>query len=75
MPTIDLSEEELQGLVQICATGSGPGINWMLTNAILSKARQAQEASAARAQGELLPPEPRRKANSEDHDAPLSRRS
>jgi len=41
MPTLDLSDEELQGLITLCATGSGPGITWMLTNAILMKAQQA----------------------------------
>lgn len=45
MPTLDLTDEELQGFVVLCATASGPGINWTLTNALLNKARLAQEAS------------------------------
>jgi len=43
MPLLDLSDEELQGLITLCATGSGPGITWMLTNAILTKAQQAAQ--------------------------------
>lgn len=65
MPVIELSDEELQGFVILCATASGPGINWQLTNALLNKARIAQEAAAALA--------PHRPGNSEDHDAPVPR--
>ena len=63
MPVIELTDEELQGFVHLCATASGPGVNWMLTNALLTKARAAQEARAA----------PHRPGNSEDHDAAVSR--
>ena len=45
MPTIDISDEELQGFVHLCATASGPGVSWMLTNALLTKARLAQEGA------------------------------
>lgn len=55
MPTIDLSDEELQGLIMICANGSGPGISWMLTNAILTKAQSASQSAHAKAQ-EIFPP-------------------
>ena len=71
MPTIDLTQEELQGLVNVLATASGPGINWMLTNALLTKlqaADQAAQKASQAAQGEVLPPAPRRKLNSEDKD-------
>ena len=62
MPVIDLTQEELQGLVTVLATASGPGINWMLTNNLLQKLQGA-------AQGEILPPaQPRRRGNSEDKD-------
>jgi len=44
MPTIDLSDEELQGFITLCATASGPGINWVLTNALLTKAQAAAPA-------------------------------
>jgi hypothetical protein len=44
MPTLDLTDEELRGLAQLAITGSGPGINWALTNAILVKVQKAQEA-------------------------------
>lgn len=66
MPTIDLSDEELQGLVTVLATASGPGISWMLTNTLLTKVRQAQEA--AQPVADALPA---RKPNSkgEDHAA------
>jgi hypothetical protein len=43
MPILDLSDEELQGLIMICANGSGPGVTWLLTNAILTKAQQAAQ--------------------------------
>ena len=45
MPVLDLTDEELQGLIQLAATGSGPGITWVLTNQILTKAQQAASAS------------------------------
>ena len=61
MPTIDLSQEELQGLVTVLATASGPGINWMLTNNLLQKLQGAAE-------GQVIPPTPRRRGNSEDKD-------
>ena len=64
---LDLSDEELQTLVTVVATASGPGINWMLTNGILTKLQGA-------AQGELPLPTKPRKPNSEDHDATLPRR-
>ena len=60
MPTIELSDEELQGFVHLCATASGPGVSWMLTNALLTKARLAQEAAGAA-----------RSLNSEGHDAAI----
>lgn len=61
MPVLDLTDEELQGFVVFCATASGPGINWTLTNALLNKARLAQEASKGAAA--LAPHRP---GNSED---------
>ena len=61
MPTIDLTQEELQGLVTVLATASGPGINWMLTNNLLQKLQGAAE-------GRVIPPVPRRRGNSEDKD-------
>lgn len=73
MPALDLTDEELQGFVVLCATASGPGINWTLTNALLNKARLAQERSQANAEaaadlgaGNALAP--KRLGNSEDHD-------
>lgn len=62
MPSIEVTDEELQGFITLCATASGPGINWMLTNALLTKAREAQQ----RGQQTLTPPRPY--SNSEDHD-------
>ena len=72
MPVLDLTDEELQGFVVLCATASGPGINWTLTNGLLNKARLAQERSQAnlQAQGALAPHRP---GNSEDHDAAVPR--
>ena len=68
MPTIELTNEELQGLITLAATGSGPGINWILCNGLLQKAQAAAQKGD---QGEIiLPP----KGNSEDHDAPRARR-
>ena len=61
MPTIDLTQEELQGLVTVLATASGPGITWMLTNNLLQKLQGAAE-------GQVIPPAPRRRGNSEDKD-------
>ena len=71
MPTIDLTDEELQGFVVLCATASGPGINWQLTNALLSKARLAQEA--AQQPKDFRVPISRPPGNSEDHDAAVPR--
>ena len=45
MPTLDLTDEELQGLILVCANASGPGVSWMLTNALLTKAQQAALAA------------------------------
>lgn len=47
MPTIELTDEELQGLIMVCANASGPGVSWMLTNALLTKAQAAAQASQA----------------------------
>ena len=68
MPVLELSDEELQGFVHLCATASGPGVSWMLTNALLTKARLAQEQS----QGVVSTP-PHKPGNSEDHDAAVPR--
>ena len=43
MPTIEFTSEELQQLVTVLATASGPGINWMLTNNLLGKLQAAAE--------------------------------
>ena len=70
MPVIDLTQEELQGLVTVLATASGPGINWMLTNNLLQKLQAAEHAKAehARIPDEVYQRHPRKKANSEDDD-------
>lgn len=68
MPVLDLTDEELQGFVVLCATASGPGINWTLTNGLLNKARLAQEASKPQP-----PLASHRPGNSEDHDAAVPR--
>lgn len=77
MPVLELSDEELQGLILVCATGSGPGVSWMLTNALLTKARLAQEQSQQSAQNEQRPlnakPTGSFLGNSEDHDAAVPR--
>ena len=73
MPTIELSDEELQGFVHLCATASGPGVSWMLTNALLTKARLAQEASADKSGQTGLSNLSTRPGNSEDHDAAVPR--
>lgn len=71
MPVLDLSDEELQGFVHLCATASGPGVSWMLTNALLTKARLAQEA--AQKPTDFRVPISRPPGNSEDHDAAVPR--
>lgn len=73
MPVLDLTDEELQGFVVLCATASGPGINWQLTNALLSKARLAQEAKADKSGQTGLSNMSTRPGNSEDHDAAVPR--
>ena len=60
MPTIELSDEELRGLVKVLATASGPGISWMLTNNLLQKLQAAEQA-------DKTDKTPRRR-NSEDKD-------
>ena len=60
MPTIDLTDDELRGLVNVLATASGPGINWMLTNNLLQKLQAAEQA-------DKTDKTPRRRSNSEDH--------
>ena len=47
MPVLDLTDEELQGLIMVCANASGPGVSWMLTNALLTKAQQAAQTKKA----------------------------
>ena len=64
MPTIDLTQEELQGLVNVLATASGPGITWMLTNTLLQKLQAAEQA-------DKTDKTPRRHSNSEDRNATL----
>ena len=44
MPTLDLSDDELQAFINICAHASGPGITWMVCNGLLMKAQQAAQA-------------------------------
>ena len=82
MPSIDFTDAELQQLIQIVATGSGPGINWVVSNGLLQKFQAAAQAKAADQHenlmtGGAMPPafdattrplEPphRRRANSED---------
>ena len=77
MPVLELSDEELQGFIMLAATASGPGVNWMLTNALLTKARLAQEQSQQSAQNEQRPlnakPTGLFLGNSEDHDAAVPR--
>lgn len=68
MPVLDLTDEELQGFVHLCATASGPGVSWMLTNALLTKARLAQEVAQ-----NLVPAGTKATGNSEDHDAAVPR--
>lgn len=86
MPSIELTDEELQGFVHLCATASGPGVSWMLTNALLTKARLAQEAKAdksgqtglstlstAERQAAIQAQQGKPPGNSEDHDAAVPR--
>ena len=67
MPTIELSDEELRGLVNVLATASGPGINWMLTNNLLQKLQAAEQADKT----DRTDKTPRRHSNSEDRNATL----
>ena len=43
MPQIDFTDDELQQLIQIVATGSGPGINWIISNGLLTKIQAAAQ--------------------------------
>jgi hypothetical protein len=40
MPMIEFSDEDLQQLTVFLANASGPGINWVLTNGLLTKLQQ-----------------------------------
>ena len=74
MPTIELTDEELQGFVHLCATASGPGVSWMLTNALLTKARLAQEAAQHEHVAQVVTANVlKATGNSEDHDAAVPR--
>ena len=68
MPIIDLTTEELQGLVTVLATASGPGINWMLTNNLLQKLQGAAQEAGVDKSGQTALSAPRRRGNSEDKD-------
>jgi len=50
MPTIDLSDEDMQQLVLVLANASGPGISWAVTNGLLTKLQQQAQNSPLNAQ-------------------------
>jgi hypothetical protein len=50
MPMVDFTDEEMQSLTLVLANASGPGVNWVTTNALLTKLQQAAQNHPLNAQ-------------------------
>jgi len=56
MPTLDLSDEDIQQLTMVLANASGPGISWLTVNALLTKLQTQAQAASQAGKAEVLPP-------------------